>query len=344
MAIDFSFYGKVNGSSRAIDKQHRISDIQQNANDMFDDGLVSGFEVKMGTFLKEKAVLNFETEIECLIEFERMKEKVYNSNSRSIKTYPNTINTGDYVTHSYSYNENKGQRTYIIRSMVDRKRGYDHSFMIICQQELKFLDKEGNIVSFPCNFNDSRSRMVESYEKSALVDDASTFECYIQDNEHTRMICTSDESGYGQISRFIIKGRAYKVTGIDDITMNGLITIRMKIDKVSPQDNLELGIADYHKLVNEEQVPEEGVEFMITGENEVLLGDGDYTYTINADEQYYKVAWSINDITGVHLFVDQNDSVRIRVDNNIKLKGKEIVLKATIDNVEYTKEIKIVNW
>lgn len=344
MAIDFSFYTKVNGSTQIADRQHRISDIQENSNAMFEDGLVSGFEVKMGTFLKEKAILNFEKEIDCLIEFERMKEKVYNSNSRSIKTYPNTINTGDYVTHSYSYDEAKGERTYIIRSMVDRKRGYDHSFLLVCQQSLTFLDKNKNIVSYPCNFNDGRTRMTESFEKSILVDDASTYECYIQDNEHTRMICTSDEKAYGQVSRFIIKGRAYKVTGVDDLTMNGLITVRLKIDKVTPNDNLELGIADYYNNVDDNTEEDSIQEFIITGEDEILLDDGDYTYTINADEQYYEVEWSINDINGVQMFVDKNDSVRIRVDNNIKLKGKIVELKATIGGVDYMKNIKIVNW
>lgn len=341
--MDFSLYQKVNQSTRIALKKSNLESIQERTNSLFEENYLNNFEVKIGTFLKEKAILNFTKEIDCLIEFERMKEKVYNSNSRSIKTYPNTINTGDYVTHAYSYDEEKTERTYIIRSMVDRKRGYDHSFLIICQQNLTFLDKDGNIVSYPCNFNDGRTRMTESFEKSVLIDDASTYECYVQDNEHTRMICTSDEKTFGQVSRFIIKGRAYKVTSVDDLTMNGLITVRLKIDKVTPNDNLELGIADYYNNV-EDTVKDPIQEFVITGEDEILLDDGDYTYTINADEQYYKVKWSINDINGVQMFVDKNDSVRIRVDNNIKLKGKIIELTATIDGVDYHKNIKIVNW
>lgn len=345
--MDFSFYQKVNQSTKEALNKVRIQAIQDRANSLCDDGIVTGFEVKMGTFLKDKALLNFEKEIDCIIEFERMKEKIYNSNSRSIKCYPNTVKTGDYITHIVSHSGRIPEpRTYIIRSMVDQRWGYDHTFMIICQQMVKMLDKNNNIVEFPVNFNDSRTRMAESFEKSALTDDAGTYEMYIQDNEHTRRIAQSDEFARGQISRMIIKGRAYKVIGIDDVSMNGLMCVKLKIDKVSPMDNMELGIADYYRYIDQEETGQTPVkEFIISGEKEILLGDGDYVYTINANElNGEQVTWSINAINGVELLQDTNDSVRIRVDDNIALKGKIIELKATIYDVDYTKNIKIVNW
>ena len=76
-----------------------------------------------------------------------------------------------------------------------------------------------------------------------------------------------------------------------------------------------------------------------------MIGDGDYKYSINADESIGEtVTWSINALNGVRLIQDANDSVRIRVDDNIALKGKIIELKATIYDIDYTKNIKIVNW
>lgn len=343
--MDFSFYQKVNQSTKEALNKTRIESLQDRANSLCDDGIVTGFEVKMGTFLKDTALLNFKTEIPCIIEFERMKEKIYNSNSRSIKCYPNTIKTGDYITHITRHSNRLPQpRTYIVRSMVDEKWGYDTTFMIICQQVVKMLDVNNNIVEFPANFNDSRTKMSESFEKSAITDDAGTYEMYIQDNEHTRRIAQSDEFCMGQISRMIIKGRAYKVIGIDDLSMNGLMCVKLKIDKVSPMDNMELGIADYYRYVEkEEDTPVK--EFVISGDKEILLGDGDYTYTINADEAEGEVVkWSISAPNGVRLLRDANDSVRLRVDDNIALKGKIIELKATIYDIDYTKNIKIVNW
>lgn len=109
-------------------------------------------------------------------------------------------------------------------------------------------------------------------------------------------------------------------------------------------DNVEIGIADYYRYIEKEEGASEK-EFIISGENEILIGDGDYTYTINADESNgEKVTWSINSLNGVRLARDSNDSVRIRVDDNIALKGKIIELKATIYDIDYTKKIKIVNW
>ena len=343
--MDFSFYQKVNQSTKEALNKSRIEGIQDRANSLCDDGIVTGFEVKMGTFLRDKALLNFEKEIDCIIEFERMKEKIYNSNSRSIKCYPNTIKTGDYITHITRHSNRLPEpRTYIIRSMVDEKWGYDQTFMIICQQMVKMLDVNNNIVEFPVNFNDSRTRMAESFEKSALTDDAGTYEMYIQENEHTRRLAQSDEFAMGQITRLIIKGRAYKVIGIDDVSMNGLMCVKLKIDKVSPMDNMELGIADYYRYIEKtEETPVK--DFIISGEKEILIGDGDYKYSINADESIGEtVTWSINALKGVRLIQDANDSVRIRVDDNIALKGKIIELKATIYDIDYTKNIKIVNW
>lgn len=343
--MDFSFYQKVNQSTKEALNKTRIESLQDRANSLCDDGIVTGFEVKMGTFLKDKALLNFEKEIDCIIEFERMKEKIYNSNSRSIKCYPNTIKTGDYITHTVSHNGRISEpRTYIIRSMVDQKWGYDYTFMIICQQVLKMLDTNNNVIEFPVNFNDSRTRMTESFEKSALVDEAGTYEMYIQDNEHTRRIAQSDEFCRGKISRIIFKGRAYKVIGVDDVSMNGLMCVQLKIDKVSPMDNMELGIADYYRYM-EKVEDNTAKEFIISGEKEILIGDGDYTYTINANESNGEIVkWSISAPKGVRLLRDANDSVRLRVDDNIALKGKIIELKATIYDIDYTKNIKIVNW
>lgn len=346
--MDFSFYQKINQSNKEALHTLRIESIQDRANSLCDDGIVTGFEVKMGTFLKDKALLNFEKEIDCIIEFERMKEKIYNSNSRSLKCYPNTIKTGDYITHIVRHNDRIPEpRTYIIRSMVDQKWGYDHTFMIICQQILKMLDRDNNVIEFPVNFNDNRTQLSESFEKSALVDDAGTYEIYIQDNEHTRRIAQSDEFTRGQVNRMIFKGRAYKVIGVDDVSMNGLMCVKLKIDKVSPMDNMELGIADYYRYIEDEseKVDTPIGNFVISGEKEILLGDGDYVYSIDSDElNGAEVIWSINAIKGVKLIIDTNDSVRIRVDDNIALKGKIIELKATIYNVDYTKSIKIVNW
>ena len=345
-AMDFSFYQKVNQTTRESLKKIRTEGLQERANSLYDDGIVTGFEVKMGTFLKDKAIVNFEKEIDCIIEFERMKEKIYNSNSRAIKCYPDEIKTGDYITHTETMSGRlPAPRTYIVRSMVDQKWGYDYMFMIICQQTISFLDENNEIVSFPVNFNDSRTMMSESFEKSALVDVAGTYEMYVQDNEHTRRIAQSDEFAMGCIDRFIIKGRAYKVVGVDDVSMNGLMCVKLKIDKVSPMDCVELGIADYFRYVD--KAPEAAIPtiFEVKGDEEILLGDGDYVYTVNADETKGEiVTWSITSLKGVHMVVDSNDSVRIRVDNNVALKGKMIELKATIHGADYTRNIKIVNW
>lgn len=341
----FSFYYELNKSTREALHQTRVNSIQENSNRLFEDGVVSNFDVKMGTFLKQKALVNFEKEIECLIEFEAMKEKIINSNSRSIKCAPGVVKTGDYITHVPNFQEEAQERTYIIRTAIDNKRGYDYAYLLLCQQRVNILDLDGKVLSFPVCFDNTRSKMAESFEKSTILDDAATYECYIQENEHTNRICCTDEFAMGGISRFIMKGRAYKVIGIDNLSMNGVIHVKLKGDKVGPQDNMELEVADYYRSVEADKVEEDPKEFIITGDNQVLIDDEYSIYTINADEQNGEiVSWSINEMKDVHLVVDSNNSVRIRVGNNLTLKGRYIELKATINYVDYTKRIKIINW
>lgn len=341
----FNFSYELNKATREALHKTRIDAIQSNSNSMFDDGVISNFQVKMGTFLKQKALVNFENEIECLIEFEAMKEKIINSNSRSIKCAPGIIKTGDYITHTPDYQKMASERTYIIRTAIDNKRGYDYAYLLLCQQQFNMLDLDGNIHRFPVSFDNTRSKMAESFEKSTILDDAATYECYIQENEHTNRICCTDENAMGGVSRFIMKGRAFKVIGVDNLSMNGVIHIKLKGDKIGPQDNVELQIADYYKVFAKDEIVDAPKEFVITGDNQVLIDDEDSIYTVNADEQKGEfVDWSINTLKNVHLIVDSNNSVRIRVDNDLTLKGKYIELKATISNVDYTKKIKIVNW
>lgn len=342
----FDYAYELNKATTEALHKTRIGALQENSNRLFENGVVSNFEVKMGTFLKQKAILNFEREIECLIEFEAMKEKIINSNSRSIKCAPNIISTGDYITHIPDYQDKSEERTYIIRNSIDHKRGYDSAYLLLCQQTLKFLDLNGNIVEFPVAFDNVKTRMAESFEKSAILDDAATYECYIQDNEHTNRICCTDENAMGGISRFIIKGRAYKVIGVDNLSMNGIIYIKLKGDKVGPLDNVKLQVADYYRLISkDEEIVPDPKDFIIEGEDKILIDDEDSIYTINADESKGEIVdWTITTLKGVHMVVDSNNSVRIRVDNDLTLKGKYIELKATINQVDYTKKIKIVNW
>lgn len=341
--MKFSTYQRLNQLNQQALTKARLEILQERADGLNDGNLVTGFEVKIGTFLKNTAIINNEKEIDCIIEYERMKEKVYNSNSRRIMCYPNEIKTGDYVT---IYTE-QGQvlpqsKTYIIRSAVDNKIRHDQAFMVICQQRISFLSN-GEVVTFPAYFNESRSKMTETRDKSPLVDDAATYEMYVQYNNHTRLITESDEFAIGRVNRFIIKNRAYRVMGIDDVSMEGLMCIKIKIDKVSPMDNLENNVADYFKHI--EEVPNEVDPSMYTieGDNEIYINDS-AEYTLVGVNENDVVEWSVTPILEDIKLIANGSNIKIEVAKNLTLKNKKITLKATVNKVEYIKEIKIINW
>lgn len=99
-----------------------------------------------------------------------------------------------------------------------------------------------------------------------------------------RYSCITSDLGYINKDdlnlRFMIKESIYDVNGIDNITNNGLIMMELIDGKLSPNDNIELGIANYYGNIQEELEPKTesyvtlspDVDTLILGKNVEFTG------------------------------------------------------------------------
>ncbi|PYE51638.1 hypothetical protein HUB98_06350 [Paenibacillus barcinonensis] len=110
-----------------------------------------------------------------------------------------------------------------------------------CNFDLKWIDSEGSIQTYPSvlYFN-ARSNFGTEEDKTMNLP-AGRRQITIQSNEHTVKIRRD--------VRFIVGNEAFKVIDTDFMSDDGLVNLSLQSDQIDPvKDNLELGIADYHKL------------------------------------------------------------------------------------------------
>lgn len=351
MSIDYDYYFKIRENYTDLtEKNGLLKDMHDMINRDLQTNMITEFEAKMGIDYHRKTVtVNFEREIECLLQFKRMKEAVLNSNAREIVCKIGDVKTGDYITH---IDDQKPDdiRTYIIRNMVDRKFGYDKSYGLLCQKVFKVILPDKTIKSYPIHFSDNKTMMMESDSKMMTLP-ADVIEGYVQEDRYT-LTWSNDK-------RFVSNGEVFEVVGIDKQTMNGLITLRLKKTQETQYDNMELEIADYYKHFSREEMPEEpelepsGYELSIIGEGEIYTGfDDDYTATVKVDGvplNGLQVDWSITnaDNTTTPYATIQNAQgygCTILASNNTKHIGKIVILRVYLrddSSIYAEKTIKI---
>lgn len=331
MGIDFNYYKTVS-NNRGATKNQVLSEMQEQFDYTYENNHITYFEALIDTKRAEKALVNFEKEIRCIIYDEQLKEMVLNANNRKLLCDTKAVKTGDYVTVKMKHDETT-ERTYIVRNLVDRLRGYDKSNILFCQQKLKFMTANRKIVSYPMHVLETKS-LLKDDGQLYLSTSYSFFSVIMQDNEHTREIKD------GQ--RFIIKNRAYRVTGFDDLSMDGTITVRFETDEKTINDNLELGIADYYK--NTPTIPTPPlVKQEILGENTLIVGE-EQEYRAIMIEPVTDCSWSVSapngdDIDYVEMQIN-NDVVVLMCDNKRRV-GSSFVLTGIANGVTLTKIITI---
>ena len=285
MAIDYSYYSSVNSAYSDIhDRDTVTSEVQRAMDEDLRNNLITEFDVKIGMdFYRETVLVNFEKELDCIIKFKRMKEAVYNSSARELLCRPGGVKTGDYVQHT-NKQAPYDVRNYLVRNNIDPKKGYESSFILICQHSLKWIENDDKTVihEYPVSFIDNKTMLGEKDSKIQTTQ-VDVQQCFIQENEFTKRI--------GNDKRFISNGETFKVVGIDKQTINGLITLRLEKTPSTKNDNMELGIADYYNSGIDDGVivdppepvnPVEGYILKLDGEDDILCGfEEDYAISIS---------------------------------------------------------------
>ena len=288
-----------------------------------------------------------EAEIKGILRFVQMKDKVLNSKARELITKHHTVKSGDYIKHTYQRDKNnpldKETRWYIVRSLIDMRLEYDATYVLNCDSEFYLWDSEKKErVMIPCYVEDNRT-VLQNYDRGNYVLlDASTYQILVQRNKYTLKL-------HNGVNRIIMNGRAFEITGVDDISLGNAIYVGLKVDKVnSATDNIELGIADYDKQLesNNEDIKVETTNLCIIGEEEVYLGEiSAFEVTTPLDNGKWTLeSEDIKVENAIQIISETNSKIELKVNMSNKYLYKHFTLKYSNGSAETIKKIIIESW
>jgi hypothetical protein len=155
-------------------------------------------------------------------------------NIKIIVMHPNdSIHAGDYVFRT------KYEEEYWLCTGYDPTSIYSRGFIEKCNTTLKWIDENGDLLSYPCVFYYGAKANFGTYADRVMTLPDGRRQVVVQKNEHTMKIKRND--------RFIFGGNVFQVIDHDYVSDEGIVNINMKDDQFDPaRDNLDLGIADYY--------------------------------------------------------------------------------------------------
>lgn len=344
MPIDYNYLFKLKehyGNGVVENRDDIITELQSNVQAEIDHNLISEYDLRIGMpEYRRIAKVNFIKEIPVAIKDERYKEPVYDALALSIYTAPNECDSGDYISMTIRDVE----ELFLVRAEPDKRRNHDKLMLLQCQYNVKILDDDGRTVhNYPAFFQDNKSRPDISERSETGVTENSTFQAYVKhDAISRRFIDVTGTKVNGQpnkIGRILIDGLAYKIVGSDPVTARGLITLGLELDTKSPNDNLELGIADYYNNI---APPTPEPTLQIIGDSELCISETN-TYSIATNNV---VTWGITN-NGVNVtlgLTGVNGECTVSAKYDTKLIGKTETLTAYLDyGATFTKTITITS-
>lgn len=261
----------------------------------------------------------------------RVKDKILNSISRELRCYHDVVKRGDYVDFKYKFYEDGDDvtETYLVSNKPTMSsEGYSTSLLYLCESNVNLLNDVGEVVSMPFYYEDNRVRIDKTTENDYVSLSNSSYQIVIQRNEITCKLGKDNK-----INRIMINGEVYSITGDDPFT-EGIISLGLEKDQLSPDDDLEKGVANYKSQMdginggNQDRIVEaNGEDKLYKGyENEYYLDGvtGDVTWSVDRD-------WITLTLIG--------DRCKIKF-NDLKYVNETVILQAINNGVTYTKSIK----
>lgn len=274
-------------------------------------------------------------EISGVVMSARVKDKILNSISRELLCEHNEVKRGDYIDFTYNRDE-KGTEvmdTYLIVNRPTMGKKYDISLMYLCENEIKLLDDVGEVVDVHAYYENNRVRIDKITENEFIKLKNSSYLIMIQQNEFTNRL-------RNKVNRIMINGEVYKITGYEPL-VKGVLGLGLEIDQLCPDDNVELGIANYYSQMEEIQ-PKPPVETDI----QIVEANGETTLCKGFENEYYLKGVSEDVTWGV-----DKSWVTIRQDGNrcwikfdeLKYVGETVILYARTSVETYELSIRCVN-
>lgn len=355
MGIDFSYYRRMNemddvpvnnGTSENSEIIERMSRILVDSNEK----IIHSFDLYKRQGLLVDAIRrrgNVYDHIDIHVYYKKIKEPTLNSLARGIYADLNTLRTGDYIT--YADKHSGREETYMIRNKPEPKRTYEDAYMLYCNENLRWIDKDTKAThSYPCVMSHDKY-IIDNRDEGIFERESSWVVVFAQANKDTLKITTGD--------RFLFKAiddelsSAYEVVDTNPYALSGLNIIKVrKVKIVAQYDNVHLGIADYYKLIDGDTPVVD--ESQIIGDTEILLGSTNVYHIDNMDWTQYE--WRVEQKTGtlgisqyLTFATDMNSDLNVNAVATAQSVGSQFYVSIynTYTNELYlSKEVEVSGW
>ena len=222
MTIDMDYYRKINGMFGTVSKIDYLQKQATKSVNKAHSHVLSTFEILVNSDKAEDIVVDNTTNTKCIFDYSKTSKDTKTelaSYTKEMWIEVGIISVGSVVKHTdkVSLIEN----TYIVVSKQEDSNGYDLCYIQRCNNTLQFYDSSSTLHSIPCIISKGLISLDEQKVISTLD---SEIAIQISNTSITRQIGMNDV--------FKIGMRNYSVTDINDITVNGLLLIKMQYSEV----------------------------------------------------------------------------------------------------------------
>lgn len=224
----------VNGSKGFNDtKTQFTNEITQDYNSARED-TVYRFDVLINSIDAKDVYVNDSTiPIKGVVDISR-KQTADTEMEEKLQVYPNLIKRGDII--KFKVNETDELRTYLIKSNIDKKHGYDEGIFEECNYILKWMIKGEYFETPAIVTNNTKYTLGVSSVSNSIIEGSGMFGIILSDNK------MSSNIKIGQ--RFIVNGQAWEATQTDRTTTKGILSILLGESSINTNDDMENEIAN----------------------------------------------------------------------------------------------------
>lgn len=129
-----------------------------------------------------------------------------------------------------------GVENWIVTKLDPATAFYNNGLIEQCNNVLKFKDKIATLYEIPCIITLVNKTRLDVKDYILVKNEKNNFWVVMQYNDASSQITVD--------YRFIIKGSAYRVIAVDNISTKGIINVKFESDSLNANDDLINSIAD----------------------------------------------------------------------------------------------------
>lgn len=296
------------------DRDSSLNETIDNFNELVDELLVPSahtieytipFEININNKLQDNILISDVSRQEQIKDQKLLHVKLSSQiNSGSYIWWDNTR----WIVMNEEHNSVQSHRSYTITK---------------CAVDIK-LQVEGTVYVYPIYANNLTLYADGSYEMVNLTKSSAKYSLSISENDITNTI----EVG----TRFILKGRAFEVSVIDDVIIDNVRTFTVCETVLNTFDDVEGSIAyNENSIIKDVKNPNEE----IIGTDNILIGDiVEYTFQ-------EAISWELEENDALIMIDNELGTCKVKCKSSSSYIGNIINLKALDENGEVIKTKKI---